>query len=67
MSYAIRTTRPFPISPRHPSMRTALNVRAEVMHFIFAKALALTPTARQVNSLGQMVNCLLYTSPSPRD
>lgn len=58
MSYAIRTTRPFPISPRHPSMRTALNVRAEVMHFIFAKALALTPTARQANSLGQMVNLM---------
>lgn len=39
-------------------MRTALKIRAEVMHFIFSKALALTPTARQANSLGQMVNLM---------
>lgn len=47
-----------PRRPRARRMRTALNVRVEVMHFIFAKALALTPTARQANSLGQMVNLM---------
>jgi ABC-type multidrug transport system fused ATPase/permease subunit len=40
------------------TMRTALDIRSSVMHFIFAKALALTPTARQANSLGQMVNLM---------
>ena len=47
-----------PASTHTRRMRVSIMVRSSVMHFIFSKALVLTPTARQANSLGQMVNLM---------